>query len=78
MARARVSTTVDAELLASARKARAGLPDSALIDEALAALLSRQRAAEIDAAYAAYDTYPLDENDAWGDLATFREAAGAS
>lgn len=78
MARARISTTVDAALLAGARRARSGLADSALIDEALAALLARQRAAEIDAAYAAYDMHPLDEHDEWGDLASFREAAGAS
>jgi hypothetical protein len=49
-----------------------------LIDEALEALLARQRAAEIDAAHAAYDTHPLDEDDEWGDLASFRAAAGAS
>ena len=49
-----------------------------LIDEALAALVARQRDAEIDAAYAAYDAQPLDEPDEWGDLAAFREAAGAS
>ena len=49
-----------------------------LIDEALAALLARQRAAEIDAAYAAYDEHPLGEGDAWGDLGAFRSAAGAS
>jgi hypothetical protein len=57
---------------------RSGLADSALVDEALAALLARQRAAELDAAYAAYDSHPLDEQDAWGDLASFRPAAGAS
>jgi hypothetical protein len=78
MTRTRISTTVDAELLATARRARTGLADSALIDEALAALLARQRAAEIDAAYGAYDAHPLDENDEWGDLASFRAAAGAS
>ncbi len=78
MARARISTTVDAELLAGARRARAGLADSALIDEALAALLARRRAAEFDAAYAAYDAHPLDEADEWGDLAWFRAAAGSS
>jgi hypothetical protein len=78
MARTRISTTVDAELLASARRSRAGIADSALIDEALAALLARQRAAEIDAAYAAYDAHPLDERDEWGDLASFRAAAGAT
>ena len=75
--RRRISTTVDAELLERARRARSGLPDSALIDEALAALLARQRSAEIDAAYAAYDAHPLDERDEWGDLVSFGAAAGA-
>jgi post-segregation antitoxin (ccd killing protein) len=78
IARTRISTTVDAELLARARRSRSGVSDSALIDEALAALLARQCAAEIDAAYAAYDAHPLDEDDEWGDLASFRAAAGAS
>jgi hypothetical protein len=78
MARVRVSTTVDEHLLAGARRARAGVADAALIDEALAALLTRHRAAEIDAAYSAYDKHPLDEEDEWGDLASFREAAAAS
>jgi hypothetical protein len=36
------------------------------------------RAAEVDATYAAYDEHPLDEPDEWGDLASFRRAAGAS
>jgi hypothetical protein len=57
---------------------RSGLTDSALIDEALTALLAQHRAAEIDAASAAYDELPLDEHDEWGDLASFRAAAGAS
>jgi hypothetical protein len=78
MARTRLSTTVDAELLRSARRARSGTTDARLIDEALGALLARHRAAEVDAAYAAYDKHPLDEPDAWGDLASFREAAAAS
>ena len=78
MARVRISTTVDELLLASARRARSGLADAALIDEALDALLARNRAVEIDASYAAYDTYPLDSPDQWGDLASFRKAAGAS
>ena len=78
MARVRVSTTVDEQLLAAARKARSGVNDAALIDEALDALLSRNRAVEIDAAYAAYDRLPLDAGDEWGDLASFRAAAGSS
>ena len=54
-----------------------GLPDSALIDEALAAL-ARERTADVDETYAAYDAHPLDEHDEWGDLASFRAAADAS
>jgi hypothetical protein len=42
-----VSTTVDADLLDGARRARSGATDAALIDEALAALLARDRAAEL-------------------------------
>lgn len=78
MARTRVSTTVDEQLLESARQVLAPLTDAALLDQALAALLDRHRAAEIDAAYATYDEHPLDEADEWGDLASFREAAAAS
>ena len=78
MARVRLSTTVDAQLLDDARRTRAGKPDSIVIDDALAALLARHRSAQVDAAYAAYDEHPLAEPDEWGDLATFREAAGAS
>lgn len=77
MARTRLSTTVDGELLGHARRMRAGATDAELIDEALAALLAQYRAAEIDAAYlAAYSSHPLDAPDAWGDLESFRIAAG--
>lgn len=78
MARVRISTTVDERLLAAARKTHAGVNDSALVDEALTALLARNRAAEIDSAYAAYDRVPPDAQDEWGDLASFRVAAGSS
>ena len=78
MARVRVSTTVNEGLLNDARRVCSGLADSALIDAALAALVARNRAVEIDAAYAAYDRDPLDTRDDWGDLASFRAAAGAS
>lgn len=78
MARTRVSTTVDENLLTSARGLRGGLPDSALIDEALSSLLAHHRAAEVDAAYSAYDDHPLDEPDEWGDLESFRSAAAES
>ena len=78
MPRARVSTTVDPDLLEEARARTPGLNDAALLDAALEALVARHRAAEVDAAYAAYDERPLDEPDEWGDLASFRDAAGAS
>ena len=78
MTRRRLSTTVDAELLAQARTIRSATTDASLIDEALAALLARYRSAEVDASYAAYDKHPLDEADDWGDLASFRRAAAAS
>jgi hypothetical protein len=78
MTRVRVSTTVDETLLRRARGLYAEQTDAALLDEALHALLARHRAAEIDAGYAAYDKHPLDEPDAWGDLASFRDAAASS
>jgi hypothetical protein len=78
MARIRVSTTVDGDLLSEARRVCDGVPDAALLDRALTALLARHRRAEIDAAYAAYDVHPLDEPDEWGDLAAFRAAAASS
>jgi Arc/MetJ family transcription regulator len=73
-----MSVTVDEELLANARRALAGLPDSAIIDRALAALLRQNHAAKLDAAYALYEKHPLGEADTWGDLASFREAAARS
>jgi hypothetical protein len=78
MNRIRLSTTVDAGLLSNARDVRSGITDAALIDEALGALLARHRAAEVDASYAAYDDHPIDEPDDWGDLASWRRAAGNS
>ncbi|MEN8233610.1 MAG: hypothetical protein ABFR89_01640 [Actinomycetota bacterium] len=78
MARVRVSTTVDESLIGHARQLRSNLNDAALLDEALGALLTQHRAAEIDASYAVYDDRPLDESDEWGDLASFREAAASS
>lgn len=73
-----MSTTVDEGLLEGARQLRSDLNDAALLDEALAALLARHRAREIDAAYAIYDQQPLNAADEWGDLASFREAAASS
>lgn len=75
MARVRISTTVDEGLLEDARRRLSPASDAELIDNALSALIARDRAAEIDAAYAlAYGAHPLDEADEWGDLASFRDA----
>ena len=78
MGRTRLSTTVDTELLQGARRLGAGSTDAALIDEALRALLAWYRSAEVDAAYTAYDRTPVDESDEWGDLDSWRRAAGNS
>lgn len=78
MARTRLSTTVDADLLDAARKIHSGANDASLVDDALRALLARHRATEIDASYCAYDEMPDHDADAWGDLASWRRAAGAS
>lgn len=77
MNRQRVSTTVDGELLSEARALRKGDNDAKLFDEALSALLNRNRSAQIDATYSVYGQIPLDELDDWGSLAAFRDAAGA-
>jgi hypothetical protein len=69
---------VDQNLLSRARELRSELTDAALLDEALAALLAQHRAVEVDASYAAYDDSPADAPDEWGDLASFRAAAGSS
>jgi hypothetical protein len=75
MARVRISTTVDEALLNDARRRRSPSTDAELIDQALTALIARDRAAEIDAAYAsAYGAHPLEETDEWGDLSSFRDA----
>jgi post-segregation antitoxin (ccd killing protein) len=78
MARTRLSTTVDQQLLESARALRSGMTDATLVDEALEALLARHRSTEVDASYAAYDEHPIDASDEWGNLAAFRQAAAAS
>lgn len=77
MPRVRISLTVDEELLKTVRRLRAGVPDSVLVEEALAALVTRNRSAEIDAAYAVYGRKPLETSDEWGDLASWRAAAGS-
>ena len=78
MSRIRLSTTVDADLLSEARRVHSGTTDAALIDDALRALMVRHRSMEIDAAYVAYDEHPIGEPDEWGDLDSWRRAAGVS
>ncbi|HPB45976.1 MAG TPA: antitoxin MazE5 [Microthrixaceae bacterium] len=79
MARIRISTTVDADLLTDARRLRSDSTDSKLIDAALAALLAAERRATIDAEYAkAYENHPIGEPDDWGDLESFRNAVAST
>lgn len=78
MSRMRVSTAVDGDLLTRARRLRSGATDASLLDELLTALVAQHRAAEVDAPYAAYAAHSLDEVDEWVDLASFRDAAGAT
>lgn len=78
MVRIRVSTTVDGELLATARELCRRPTDAALLDEALAAVIARHRLAVIDSSYEAYDAHPIDEPDDWGDLGSFRNAAATT
>ncbi len=53
MTRQRISTTVDADLLARARALDLSGTDASMIERALRALLADVRAGEIDQAYAA-------------------------
>lgn len=77
MTRARISTTVDGEVLDDLRRLRSGVPDSALVDEALLMLYKALRGEEIDRQIReAYARHPLDEPDEWGSLAAWVEAAG--
>ena len=78
MARVRVSTTADEQLLAAARSASPDARDSKLLDEALAAFVAKHRTDEVDRSYEVYDRRPLSEPDEWGDLASFRDAAAAT
>jgi hypothetical protein len=78
MAKTRLSTTVDGELLERARIAHGASTDASLLEAALEALLATHREAEIDEAYRrAYAEHPIDEPDAWGDLASWGDAVRA-
>lgn len=73
-----MSTTVDEELLATARNLRAWRNDAALLDAGLRALVASHRTAQIDEAYRVYDERPLSEADDWGDLDSFRAGAAST
>jgi hypothetical protein len=78
MAKVRVSTTVDADLLDRARAAHGGPTDASLLEAALEALLATHRDAEFDEAYrSGYAEHPVDEPDEWGDLASWGDAVRA-
>jgi len=55
-----------------------GLNDARLIDKALNALVANHRSSEIDNSYSVYEGLPISSEDDWGDLQSFREAAGKS
>jgi hypothetical protein len=75
MAKRRVSTTVDEDLLARARALDPAGTDASMLEQALRALIERNRRAQVDAAYVtAFAEHPLEEPDDWGDLASFGEA----
>jgi hypothetical protein len=77
MAKQRLSTTVDEELLSRARQLQPGTSDASLVERALTALLAQHDRVATDTADARADEeHPVDEPDEWGDLASFGEAAG--
>jgi len=71
MSRIRVSTTVDESLLENARRLRSKLTDSALLDEALEALLARHRAGRDRCQLLGLRRAPTRQPDDWGDLHLF-------
>jgi hypothetical protein len=76
MAKSRLSTTVDTDLLTRARALCPDCTDASMIEDALEALLRTHRKAELDRAYAdSYAEHPFDEPDEWGDLASWGDAA---
>lgn len=77
--RVRLSTTVDADLLAAAREVHGGTTDASVVEAALEALLREHRRAVVDREYQrAYRDHPVDQPDDWGDLSDFLDAAARS
>lgn len=76
MAKVRISTTVDANLLDRARQSHGPGTDASLLEAALKALVREHRSADVDRAYAdAYREKPADVADDWGSLTGFLDAA---
>jgi hypothetical protein len=76
MAKTRVSTTVDEDLLNRARAICPDCTDASMIEGALEALLKEHRRTEIEENdRRAYAQHPFDEPDEWGDLTSWGEAA---
>ena len=79
MAKIRVSTTVDATLLAQVRALDPTGTDASLLERAFTALWAGGRGAEGEGASGeVYAPPPADEPDTWGDLATFGAAVARS
>lgn len=77
MARVRVSTTVDEDLLTRARALDPGGTDSSLVEAALTELLRQRRREEIDAHYARAYANGNNTVDEWGDMNAWLDAAAA-
>lgn len=76
MTKARISTTVDKDLLERARRLLGQGTDASLLEAALTSLLREHRSAEVDRAYQrAYRDSPADSVDEWGSLSDFLNAA---
>lgn len=78
MARTRISTTVDDDLLNQARAINPDHKDSSMVEEALRLLLKRHHDEQIAAQYARAYANGNDAVDEWGDLNEFLDAAVAS
>jgi hypothetical protein len=53
-------------------------PERSPSDDAFPALRGALRSEDADASYRIYDERPLDDADEWGDLESFRSAAGSA
>lgn len=79
MAKIRLSTTVDADLLARARAAHGPSTDASVVEAALEALLRLHQESEFDRVYAeAYARQQVGDRDEWGDLQAFLDGAARS